>query len=222
MVRRSVTLGPLLILGAAVLWGTTGTAQDYAPDGTPSTTVGLIRVAIGGLALLVLAAYRGELKDARRLRRPAMLAAIAGMAAYQPLFFSGVARTGVAVGTVVAIGSAPVLAGGLAYVMRKEEPTSRWALATVLAVGGTVVLVAGGADIGIEVTGILLTLGAGLSYAVFAVAAKNMLDRHDPVLVMAIVFVGYRYTNDVVSWCHIRHTGDFPKSIAAGTRATQC
>ena len=100
------------------------------------------------------------------------------------------ARTGVAVGTVVALGSAPVLAGALAYFVRNDRPSRRWAIATALAVAGTVILVAGGADIGIEVTGILLTLGAGLSYAVFAVSAKTLLDEHDPVLVMAIIFMG--------------------------------
>lgn len=66
---------------------------------------------------------------------PTALAAIS-MAAYQPLFFAGVARTDVAVGTIVAIGSPPVLAGVLGLVVHGERPGHGWAVATILAVLG--------------------------------------------------------------------------------------
>ena len=39
-----------------------------------------------------------------------------GIAGYQPFFFGGVSKTGVALGTIVAIGSAPVWAGVLGVV----------------------------------------------------------------------------------------------------------
>jgi len=44
--------GEGLVLAAAVLWGTTGTAQAFAAPGTPPVGVGAVRLAIGGLALL--------------------------------------------------------------------------------------------------------------------------------------------------------------------------
>ncbi len=43
--------------------------------------------------------------------RPALPVAAVGMVAYQPLFFSGVDRIGVEVGTLLTIGSAPVFVG---------------------------------------------------------------------------------------------------------------
>mgnify|MGYP000854615606 CR=1 FL=1 len=45
----------------------------------------------------------------------------------------GVARAGVAVGTIVAIGSAPMLAGVLGLVILGERPTLRWMIAGMAA-----------------------------------------------------------------------------------------
>src|SRR5690554_6286870 len=102
--------GSLLILLAAMLWGTTGTAQALAPVGATPLAVGTLRLAVGGGALVLVSALRGTL-HVRHWRHPAALLAAAGVAGYQASFFGGVARTGVAVGTLVAIGSAPVIAG---------------------------------------------------------------------------------------------------------------
>jgi DME family drug/metabolite transporter len=99
------------------------------------------------------------------------------MAAYQPLFFGGVARTGVAVGTVVGIGSSPVFAGVLGIVVRGERPGARWLGATALALAGTALLVGTGGDDDVDPAGIALALGAGLAYAVYVLASKLVLDR---------------------------------------------
>jgi DME family drug/metabolite transporter len=102
------------------------------------------------------------------------------MAVYQPLFFGGVARTGVAVGTVVGIGSSPVFAGVLGMVARGERPGGRWLAATALALAGTALLVGtsgGGGGDDVDPAGIGLALGAGLAYAVYVLASKLALDR---------------------------------------------
>jgi DME family drug/metabolite transporter len=114
--------GEWFVLAAAVLWGTTGTAQAFAPEGVQPAVVGAVRLAIGGLALLVLASARGVLRGLRGWPIvPTGLAAVC-MAAYQVFFFEAVATTGVAVGTIVAIGSAPLFAGGLGFLVRRESP----------------------------------------------------------------------------------------------------
>lgn len=189
------TTGSWYVLAAAVLWGTTGTAQAFAPAGTQPTTIGVVRLAVGGIALLGLAAARGVLRQGGRWPIvPTALAAIS-MAAYQPLFFAGVARTGVAVGTIVAIGSAPALAGVLGFVVHGERPGRRWAAATMLAVLGCSLLILASGDGSLDTVpghramgGIVLALGAGLSYAAFSVASKGLLEEHAPDAVMAIVF----------------------------------
>lgn len=112
--------GASLVIAAAVLWGTTGTAQALGPVGTDPLAVGAVRLAVGGGALLAAGLLGGGWRTiraataARRLPVGALLATVAGIAAYQPLFFAGVRQAGVALGTVVSIGSAPVVAGLLA------------------------------------------------------------------------------------------------------------
>ena len=73
------------------------------------------------------------------------------VAAYQATFFAAVDDTGVAVGTVVAIGSAPVFTGLLARTFASERLTRRWAGATALGCLGVCTLVLGSGSGG-EVT----------------------------------------------------------------------
>lgn len=180
----------LLVVGAAVLWGTTGTAQALGPDEASSIAVGAARNVVGALVLVAVAAARGRLwAGARDLdRRPFVLAALA-TAAYQLCFFGGVRLAGVAIGTVVGVGSGPVWGGLLGWIGRGERPSRRWALATALALSGAALLAttdAGGEDV--DLAGIGLALGAGLSYAAFALWSKALTDRHDPDLAMTWVF----------------------------------
>jgi DME family drug/metabolite transporter len=177
----------VLVLLSAVLFGTTGTAQALGPGASPAT-VGAARVAVGGLLLLLVAA-----RFAPRAPAPwsakAVLAGAAGVAGYQLTFFAAVDDTGVAVGTVVALGSGPMFAGLLGRAVHGEPLTRRWSAATALAVAGVGVLVAAGSSAEIHAAGVLLALGAGLSYATYTVAAKGLLTvGHAPESVMARLF----------------------------------
>ncbi len=181
--------GSLFVIAAAVLWGTTGTAQAFAPQGAQPLAVGALRLMIGGASLL--AAFWLQRKPGRAALRlppgPVLLAA-ACMAAYQVLFFAGVRLTGVAVGTIVGIGSAPVFAGLLGYLFRGERPGWRWGLATLLAVTGCALLALNGAALRVNLPGLLLAVGAGAAYATFSLASKGLLEQHPVEQVMAVIF----------------------------------
>lgn len=177
------------VLLAAVLFGTTGTAQALGPEGTTPLGVGAARLAVGGLALLlVLPLLGGRLTEAAGLwRTPAGLAAGVCTALYQVCFFAGVDRAGVALGTLVTIGSGPVFAGLLAALLLRERPEQVWVLATALCVTGLALL--SGAGGGAEPLGVLLALLAGLAYAAYTVAARHLMVRGGGSgLVMASAF----------------------------------
>jgi DME family drug/metabolite transporter len=114
------------------------------------------------------------------------------IAIYQLAFFAAVDQTGVAVGTVVAIGTGPAVAGVLGALVNGERLTARWAAATTLAAIGVVLLVAaGGHDADVNIGGILLAMIAGSGYATYTVLAKGLLDRGaEPIGVMAAGFAG--------------------------------
>ena len=170
-----------LVLIAAVLFGTTGTAQALGPEASP-IAVGAARIAVGGLLLALFARGAGG----RGWNAGAVWALAGGIVGYQLCFFAAVADTGVAIGTVVALGSAPTLAGLLGYVVTGARLTRRWAASTALATAGVLLLVGGGAEATVSGPGVLLALGAGASYAVYTVASKRLLeDGHPPESVMA-------------------------------------
>ncbi|MBJ6752236.1 EamA family transporter [Geomonas anaerohicana] len=179
--------GALLVLAAATLWGSSGTAQALSPAGVSPMSVGAFRLIVGGAALMVLALLRGGLGKGRW---PfwGTLAAGGFVAIYQLTFFTAVHRTGVAVGTLVAIGSSPVIAGVLGFIVRGERPGRAWGIATVLALAGCSLLVTGGGGVAIDVVGVLLALGAGTSYACYTMAIKVLLPGRTSEAVMAVVF----------------------------------
>src|SRR5690606_37609092 len=88
---------------------------------------------------------------------------------YQPLFFFGTEQNGVAVGTVVALGSAPVMAGIAEWMLTRKRPSGIWITATALATAGVALLAFGGGEAaGADPLGLLGSLGAGASFAVIA------------------------------------------------------
>jgi DME family drug/metabolite transporter len=180
--------GNWLIIAAAICWGTTGTAQALAPASAQPGSIGAVRLLIGGAALLIIALWRGALRRNERWPLWPTLLAAGSMAGYQVLFFSGVERTGVAVGTMAAIGSAPILAGLIAFLARGERPGPRWGIATFLAVLGCGLLITAGRGISVNPVGILLAIGAGAAYALFTVTSKGLLDSKPPEAVMAVTF----------------------------------
>ncbi|MEA3054741.1 MAG: drug/metabolite transporter, family [Actinomycetota bacterium] len=170
-------------------FGTTGTAQALGPDSTTPATVGAVRIVVGAALLVVVA---------RRVARPTTAARFSAativvggaIAAYQVTFFAAVDRTGVGVGTVVAIGSAPLFTGVLGTVTAGERVGARWARATGLAVVGVVLLVLAGSSARVDGIGVVLALGAGLAYASLTVAAKRLVDAGQaPERVLAEGFV---------------------------------
>lgn len=180
--------GEILVILAAVLWGTTGTTQALAPTGADPRTVGAVRLAVGGLALMLFSILRGfSFRSMRWPLQPTIFAG-ASMAAYNLFFFAGVARAGVAVGTIVTIGSAPIISGILGWIFLKERPDLRWAFATLLAIIGGILLVLPGAEIQTDYLGIGLALLSGLSYSIFSIASKGMLAETPPDVAMAVVF----------------------------------
>lgn len=176
------------VLTAAVLFGTTGTAQALGPDIDP-LAVGSARIVLGAALLGAIALAAGSARLGAGDRRLVLLSGVF-VAAYQASFFAAVADTGVAVGTVVALGSAPAFTGLFGRVFAGERLERRWFAATGLACFGVCLLTLGGASGGeVSAPGVALALVAGAGYAGYAVAGKHLLDRGGtPEGVMAAVF----------------------------------
>jgi DME family drug/metabolite transporter len=176
------------VLVAAVLFGTTGTAQALGPAALSPLTVGAARVVLGG-GVLGLLAFAGS-RTGTRMSPALVLCAGAAVAIYQLTFFEAVHRAGVAVGAVVAIGSGPVAAGLLERSLGDGWPGTRWLTATALAVAGIVALSLGSSGpAAASTSGIALALASGIAYAAYTVIAKRLLQGGSgPMRVMGAAF----------------------------------
>ena len=177
------------VLAAAVLFGTTGTSQALADAGGSPTAVGAARIVLGGGVLAVIGLWRGGPVALTRKEWLAAATGGIGVLAYQPLFFAGTRANGVAIGTVIALGSAPLITGLADAIVRRELPSRWWVIATALSLAGVALVsgVTGGGSLG--AIGVLSSVGAGASYALYTLASKRLLDGgRAPAQVMGLVF----------------------------------
>ncbi|WP_205754412.1 DMT family transporter [Arthrobacter sp. CAU 1506] len=180
--------GALLVLAASVLWGTTGTAATFAPDAGP-LAIGAVAMGVGGL-LQALTALRPMGRARLQLQGKWKLVLLGAMAvAVYPLaFYSSMHLAGVAVGTVVSIGSAPLASALIERAFDRHRLSMRWGGAALLGLSGTALLcfaaarsgghsAAGAGDPGGGGTlaGIGLGLVAGLTYALYSWAAHRII-----------------------------------------------
>lgn len=187
-------LPALAVLAAALCFSTTGTAQALAGVDASPVAVGAARIVVGGGILGLVALLRRAPTPPGRVTRGSVGGLVAlgaiGVLAYQPLFFLGTRENGVAIGTVVALGSAPIATGIVDAVRLRRAPSPRWMLATAIALAG-VVLVSGvtGGSVALAPGGLLASAGAGMSYALYTVCGKALIERGwDSTRVMGTVF----------------------------------
>ncbi len=171
-----------MMVAAAVLFGTTGTAQAFAPATANPLSVGAVRQAIGGGILALIGVGWWLRHQGLRLPRWSVHAGWvlwggACVMAFQATFFFGTRGNGVAVGTVIALGSSPLFAG-LFDAGRGRRPSGRWLAATTLAVVG-ILLLSGviGRAVALQPVAGLASLVAGAAYAGFAVAAAEVVQQ---------------------------------------------
>ena len=182
--RNQAALGSACVLAAALLWGTTGTAAAIAP-GVGPLAIGAVAMGLGGLLQAAAAAramrtHRGGLTAHWRT-----VVLSAGAVALYPLaFYSSMRLAGVAVGTVVSIGSAPAAAAVIERIIDRQPLSRRWALGTAAGVSGVLALALGHPG---EATptasgaapqtalGIALGLVAGLTYALYSWGAARVM-----------------------------------------------
>ncbi|WP_433273372.1 EamA family transporter [Actinosynnema sp. CS-041913] len=178
VVHARLTHGPLPILAACFLWGTTGTVSSLAPASAPASAVGAAGLVVGGCLLFLTARGTRDVLHTADWRLLALGALT--VAGYALAFYPAVARTGVAVATTVALATAPIVLG------LKSRP-----LTTLTAVAGCAILVLGGGEAHVDLVGVALALVAGLSYAAYSVICAHLIGLgHPSRAVVGTVFGG--------------------------------
>lgn len=173
--------GLLLLVMAAMLWGTVGVTSGSINriQTTPAFTVGFLRLAFSSPFLLALAVGSRRRNPFRLQRREWLLVSLMGLATatYQLCYFTAIPLASVTLVVVVALCSSPIIVALLSILIFKERLTGRLLIALGLALLGTGLLSFGGSNNGDffkpeYLLGALLALGAGFAYSSFAVLSK--------------------------------------------------
>jgi DME family drug/metabolite transporter len=171
----------VFVLVAAMLWGTTGTAAAKAP-GVGPLAIGAAAMGIGGLLQAAAASkgmftHRGGLTTQWRT----VMASAGAVAVFPLAFYSSMRLAGVAVGTVVSIGSAPPAAAVIERIVDHQPLSLGWALGTTVGVSGVLALAlahpgpATTTATAQPVLGIALGLLAGFTYALYSWGAARVM-----------------------------------------------
>ncbi|MFF1831383.1 DMT family transporter [Paenarthrobacter sp. NPDC058040] len=177
---QSTRWGGPAVITTATLWGTTGVAAVLIPQENP-VAVGAASVGVGGM-ILGLISLKAVLKSFRTRGAPRyILLGALGLMMYMPLFYVSVSLTGAALGTIISIGSGPLFAGLLEWVVDGKRVTIVWTSAMLVTVTGAGILLAaredhGTGDAGGLVPGIVAGLVAGITYALYAFATRRLIQ----------------------------------------------
>ncbi|MBU9855974.1 DMT family transporter [Rahnella bonaserana] len=182
--RRERMLGIFAVLFASVLWGSTGTAATFAPDVSP-LAIGAVAMGLGGL-LQALISAKGIIASRQRFwqNRGMLVTGALAVGIYPLAFYASMHLAGVTVGTVISIGSAPLLSALIEYSLDGQRLSRRWMSGAAIGVAGMILLCvaestghsAAGQGSGV-IIGIGLGLIAGLTYALYSWAARHLMQR---------------------------------------------
>jgi drug/metabolite transporter (DMT)-like permease len=137
----------------------------------------------------IVAARPAVERPPRRLVGACLALGAAGYAAQAGFFFTALQHIDASL-TSLLLYTYPALVFCAAVALRREHFTPWKAAALVLASGGAALVLLGGGTGGLEATGVLLALGAALTYTTYILVADGIVGRLDPFLLGALVTTG--------------------------------
>lgn len=176
-------IGVVAVFVSAILWGTTGTAATFVPDLSP-LAIGAFAMGVGGI-LQCLVAIKSIAHQYKLLINNWSYLLIGGLAVtvYPLAFYSSMKMSGVAIGTVITIGSAPLISALLEYYFDNQKLTYKWLYGSIVGVIGMVLLSFTDSSIdninsNSQITiGIVLGIIAGLTYSIYSWSAHHLMAK---------------------------------------------
>ncbi len=180
--------GSLLVFLGALFFSGSGTIQSYAPSEATAFILGALRLLAAGIFLIIWCCSKNLLQPLKNVNKFKVLLSALALAGFQLSFFLGVRSAGVAVGTVVTIGTTPIMAAVFGLIFFKEIPQKSWYISTAIAIFGLVLLNIHGMNT-FNISSILFPVLAGTIYAFYLSQSKELLQKVRPELIMMYLFI---------------------------------
>ncbi|MCG8549592.1 MAG: DMT family transporter [Desulfobacterales bacterium] len=178
--------GSLGVLIAAAMWGTTGTAATFAPNVSP-IAIGSAAMGIGGILQALLAANLiYAFRSMIFMQSKPLLVGSVAIGIYPLAFYSSMKLIGVAAGTVITIGFAPLASALLEWIVDKKKLTMKWVVGATAGKKGTTLLCiaksghqhqAALTDVSNDILGTFLGLMAACTYALYSHTAHKLMQK---------------------------------------------
>lgn len=170
-------------------WGSNFSIIKAAIREMPGPAFNGLRMAIASIVFVAIIAWRDGLGAVARVERrdwPAIIGlSLVGHGLYQLLFLSGVAHTSVANSSLI-FAFTPIAVSLLSAWLGHERPGwTRWA-GTCLSLLGIYLVVAHAEQTTASVAGDSLIFGAMLSWVIYTVGTRPLLERYSPVFITGL------------------------------------
>ncbi|NRD74411.1 EamA family transporter [Shewanella sp. VB17] len=195
-INSSQKMGSFAILMAAFLWGTTGTVATFAPNLNP-LAIGAAAMGGGGLlqAFVVINTFQKQRYIFRNNKKLISLGVVS-VFIYPLAFYSSMHLAGVAIGTVVSIGTAPLASAIIETLFDKSPLSKRWLMGFIIGTIGIILLSIGEShhatytvSDGNKMMGIFVGVLAGITYALYSWTIKGLINAGvDSPSAMGVVF----------------------------------
>lgn len=235
--QPSARAGLFLVMLASVLWGTGNpvarSIYDLATTNAISVAFWRMALSVPALWLICYLALGAKLWSLSHRELPLMLTAGALVALYQVTFYASLPKVGVAIATVVALCSAPVVVAVLSALLTRERPTTATLLALTCALIGTWFLVSGPSTTAQTdlLGGVLLAFLSGSLYAINTLVGRRLGQggQANPlqtitvgftfgalVLLMIALPSGLVLTYPAQGWLRLAYLGLVPTAVGYG------
>jgi DME family drug/metabolite transporter len=154
------------------------------PDSVSPLAIGASTMASGGVLLFLVSARASWAAIREASSRRWLLVGALGVVVYPLAFYLSMDLAGVAIGNVVSLGTGPVFAALLEWVIERRPLSRLWLVCTAAAVVGVALLAVGGHGSGATgggvVPGILFGVLAGFAYALYTYASSRAIRTGQP------------------------------------------
>jgi drug/metabolite transporter (DMT)-like permease len=183
--------GLMMVISGATLWGLSGTAAQvlFQEKHITAEWLVMLRMMIAGIALLLVSVWKKltplAIWKEKKSRFHIFLFGMVGMLGVQYTYFAAIATGNAATATLLQY-LAPVYIVLYSLLKERMKPSKEIALATLLALVGTFLLITNGSTDGLKVSFISVVWGvlSGMALAFYTLSSAQLLKKWHSIIVV--------------------------------------
>jgi drug/metabolite transporter (DMT)-like permease len=192
-------------LGAAVLWGVSGTVAADVFDKVPPPRIAEVRALVAALFLIPYAGVRGRLRTQGHLARLVVFGIV--LATVHVTYYWAMEGLGVGPGVTVQFLAPILVLLWLRFARGRNAPTGAW-VAAMVAVVGLVLVTRAWETASLDGWAMLAGLGSAVTFATYLLMGEELSRR-----IGAVTTLAYGFAVAAVFWLVVQPLWTFPAGL---------